>query len=85
MKLSPDQRNDIITSYTNAENPTAFGSIPNFKKYLRAERDLDVPLSQLNALLLEHVPSISIEKSARWHFPRRVHLTSSIDSLWAAG
>lgn len=85
MKLSPDERDDIIQSYTNTENPTAFGSIPSFKKYLHSERNLDVPLSQLHTLLLENIPSISIEKSARWNFPRRVHLTASIDSLWAAG
>lgn len=85
MKLTSDQQNEIIVSFTNPKNPTAFGSIPNFKQYLLAQRGLDVPLDQLRALLLRKVPAISIEKPARWHFQRRVHLTSSIDALWAAG
>ena len=85
MKLSRDQKDTIVTLYTSPKNPTAFGSISTFKKFLHAEKSLDIPLSQLTALLLANVPAVSIEKSARWNFPRRVHLSSSIDSLWAAG
>ena len=84
MNLSPKQKRQIVELYTDPSTPGSYGSVQQFQKQLASEIGIEVELKQLKQLLLEFIPSLTVDKPQRERFQRRVHLATSIDQAWSA-
>ena len=85
MQLTENQKKEVVNYYLDPKNPLAYGSVSQFRHFLKTDLGVEVDLVQLRDLLREFVPSLTIDKESQLKFPRRVLLAPCIDYSWSAG
>lgn len=76
---------EIIALYQDISNPSSFGTMPQFRNYLKAEKNVEITINKLKAILRAGVPSTTLFHHINETFPRRVLFTPTLDSSWSAG
>lgn len=81
MSVSPALKRQIIQLYFDPNCPAAFSPVEQFFNYLKTVDSLPITKSQLRKLLLEFVPSLTVNRNQQMTFPRRTICPDGLDQV----